>query len=99
MSNAWIFGQNIGISNSVYSSANFLIYYFFGTKFRRAFVVTYSPIWTYIKNKITRNKPPIIEEDCGFQVTAEVPENIELTHFNFKDFRSKYGPTLVWITI
>ena len=77
------------------SSANFLIYYFFGTKFRRAFVVTYSPIWTYIKNKITRNKPSIIEEDCGFQKTAEVPENIELAHFNLKDFRSKYGPTLV----
>ena len=79
----------------VNSSANFLIYYFFGTKFRRAFVITYGPMWAYFKNKISRKKHSIIEKDCGFQETAKVPENIELADFNIKDFRSKYGPTLV----
>ena len=79
----------------VNSSANFLIYYFFGTKFRRAFVITYGPMWAYFKNKISRKKHSILEKDCGFQETAKIPEDIELADFNIKDFRSKYGPTLV----
>ena len=76
----------------VNSSANFLIYYVYGTKFRRAFVATYGPIWNVLIRRVSSFKKVQIIVDDELPSTASSPQKIEL-----ENFKSKYGPTLVWM--
>ena len=81
------------------SSANFLIYYVCGTKFRRAFVATYSPIWKHCMINISKNKTGAFENEKVQNESTPPEEHIELHDLKYgpqvSDFRSKYGPTLV----
>ena len=70
----------------VNSSVNFLIYYVYGTKFRRAFVATYGPFWSVLTRRMTGS---FKKSQNSLEIPSS-PEKIEL-----ENFKSKYGPTLV----